>query len=172
MKKRNIFWISFLCPILAYSLVINALAYFHDSVPLDVLKSQANLSKEVIVKVSEDLKAEEEMLRWGLNVKAISMIQQAKAQRLPLKIDLRNKLTQQFPDYFSKEINFLSQDIEKDRFIMTLNRWLSMRRRVARNKIKLFFPKKIEMIEAMKEKLMSLEETIYLRENSLYTYGH
>ena len=124
------------------------------------------------MKIAEDLKAEEEMLTWGINVKAVGMIQQAKAQRLPLKIDLRDKLTQQFPDYFSKEIHFLSQDIEKDRFIMTLNRWLSMRRRVARNKIKLFFPEKLAMIDAMKEKLISLEETIDLRENRLYIYGY
>ncbi len=151
MKKRNILWISFLCAILAYTLSINALAFFHDSVPLDILKSQAHLSKEVIVKVAEDLKAEEEMLTWGINVKAVGMIQQAKGQRLPLKMDLRSKLNQQFPDFFSKEISFLTQDIEKDRFIKKLNRWSSSRRRLKRNKIKLFLPEKHARVDAIRK---------------------
>ncbi len=167
MKIKIVLWISFFCAILAYPLVMNSLAYYHNVTPLDIIKSQAHLSKEVFVKLSEDLKTEEEMLTWGINVKAVGMIQQAKGQRLPLKIDLRSKLNQQFPDFFSKEISFLTQDIEKDRFIMKLNRWSSSRRRLARNKIKLFLPEKYARVNAIRERIIFLEKSIERREKAL-----
>ncbi len=159
MKIKIVLWISFLSIMLVYALFSYALAY-HDDIPLGVIEAKAQLSRKAIEVLGEDLNSEKEMLSWGINVKAIGEIQKQKKRLLPLKADLLRKLNQQFTDFFSEEIKYLSQDIEKDRFIVKLNRWRSNRRRLVRGKIRVSLPEKQTVIDGLKEKLLSLEESL------------